>query len=446
VAEPPVKDQRYSQALTSVQRTIDRYKRCNDEEKSQLKGDVAQLRQMQSKLSSGRVDIVIFGEISTGKSALINALVGEAVAEVDVQGGWTKEVWRVPWDGAGYCVPGFRDSQIVLIDTPGLNEVGGADRTVMAEDAAQRADLILFVTDSDLNETEFSALTALDAVNKPIILVFNKVDLYDREQRERLVEVLRDERLSDIVQPEDIILASADPREVEYIIESADGSTRSEWRKPKPNIESLKYRILQVLENDGMALLALNAAMYAADKSDRIASLKVEIRARTANATIWSYATTKSIAVAVNPLPVADVIGGTAVDVAMVVHLAHAYGIEVNWSSAQQLVSAIVKAAGWMGLTELTIHTLCWAFTALTGGWGRFATALPQGAVAGYGSYIVGQSAKYYFEHGASWGGENPKEVVTRILEETDKDSVIQNLKGEIQKKLLRNKYSKKKK
>ena len=41
------------------------------------------------------------GEISTGKSALINALVGRDVAAVDVQGGWTKEIWKVNWEGSG---------------------------------------------------------------------------------------------------------------------------------------------------------------------------------------------------------------------------------------------------------------------------------------------------------------------------------------------------------
>ena len=69
-------------------------------------------------------------------------------------------------------------------------------------------------------------------------------------------------------------------------------------------------------------------------------------------------------------------------------------------------------------------------------------TALPQGAAAGYGSYIVGQAARYYFEHGASWGQQGPKRVVTRILENTDKQSVLQRLKEEIKKKISMNRYA----
>ena len=171
-------DEHYRRAVATVEKTLEKLHGCSNEEKQQLQGELHQLQQMLSKLTTGRVEIAVFGEISTGKSALINALVGQAVTEVDVQGGWTKEIWHVSWEGAGYCVPGLADSQVVLVDTPGLNEVGGQDRTVMANQAAQRADLILFVTDSDLNETEYAALTALASVQKPIILVLNKIDLY----------------------------------------------------------------------------------------------------------------------------------------------------------------------------------------------------------------------------------------------------------------------------
>jgi GTP-binding protein Era len=438
----PVENDPFRHALSAIEHALASLDRCSPEEKERLHRDLAELREMERKLTGGRVEIAVFGEISTGKSALINALVGQAVASVDVRGGWTREVWKVPWDGCGYVVPGLAGSMVVLVDTPGLNEVGGGERGNLAKTAASQADLVLFVTDSDLNETEYSALVALAAANKPIVLVFNKIDLYSPEDRDRLLDVLRDERLAEILQPENVVLAAADPRPIEYVIESTDGSVRSEMRKPPPQVGDLKARILQVLEKDGLALVALNAAMYAADKSDRIVALKVQMRGDRANATIWSYAGFKSLAVAINHVPVADVIGGSVVDAAMIVTLAHIYGLPMTWANARGLVSSIAQAAGWLALGELVTHAVCWTCKALTLGWATVLTAVPQGAAAGYGSYIVGQAARYYFEHGGSWGGESPKAVVGRILDQTDKQSVLDHLKDEIRKKLQLNPHA----
>jgi small GTP-binding protein len=434
--------QAYTEAMASVRHAIAQFDGCSAAEKAGLARELAELEAISRKLEMGHVEIVIFGEIDTGKSALINALIGQAVAEVDVRGGWTKDAWSDWWSGCGYVVPGFEHSQVVLVDTPGINEVDGAARATIAHDAAARADLILFVTDSDLNHTEYTALVNLAATHKPIVLVLNKVDNYTTEQRQQLREVLAS-RLRGLITADDIVETAADPLPREYVIEAADGSVRSEIRQPPRQVELLKSRILDVLARDGKALVALNAAMYAADRSDSIASKRIEMRDAQATSIIWSYAAMKAIGVALNPVPAADVLGGSAIDVTMVVTLAHVYGISLTWNNARKLIESIIKAAGWVMLGEMATHLAATLFKGLTFGTGTVLTALPQGAAAGYGSFIVGQAAKYYFEHGASWGGEAPKAVVARILEATDKQSVLERLKAEINAKLRLNKYAK---
>jgi small GTP-binding protein len=431
----------YRQALAAVEQTLDRVRRCTDEEKARLRAELAGLRQMHEKLTSGRVEIVIFGEISTGKSALINALVGQDVASVDVRGGWTKEVWHVAWNGTGYCLPGLGESQVVLVDTPGINEVGGSARGEMAREAAQRADLILFVTDSDLNDIEHANLVQLATFHKPLIVVLNKIDLYGRDQRAKLLDMLRNQRLKDIVPAEHIVTAAADPREREYVIQVADGSQRSEWRKPGPDVEELKGLILQLLDREGLSLIALNAALYAADKSDRVASLRVQLRNMRAQQVIWSYATLKVVGVGLNPLPLADVFGGVAIDGAMIVTLAAVYGLEMSTTHAKELAISIAKAAGLMTVSVAASSVLMSLLKGVTLGKSTLITAVPQGLAAGFGSYIVGEAAQYYFEHGSSWGGESPKAVAQRILNRTDKQSVLERLKAEIAKKLHLNHY-----
>ncbi len=442
-AEP--QDDELSAALRSVEAALERIKGCTDSEREALAADIRGLREMAAKLRDQRVEIAIFGEISTGKSALINALVGRAATAVDIRGGWTKDVWHVTWEGVGYCVPGFENSSIVLLDTPGLNEVDGASRTAMARDVAGRADLVLFVTDSDLNETEYSALVELAASYKPLILVLNKADLYTPDELDSLLTLFREKRLAGLVDPANIVTTKADPRRVEYIIESADGSTRSEWRKPPVQIDELRERIVEVLERDGKELVALNASMFAADRSDRMAALRVQLRSEKATQLIWTYAGLKAVAVALNPHPAFDVVGGSAIDATMVIMMGRMYGIEITKTGAVKLVTSILKAAGWVIAGELAVSWTSSLIKGLTLGASTVLTALPQGVAAGYGSYIVGQAARYYFENGASWGDQGAKHVVKRILDHTDKQSVIENLKEKIRAKLSTNQYAGKK-
>ena len=435
-------DADYEAAMATIRQAIEQFRGCTPEERASLQRDLDQLHSMADKLAAGKVEIVVFGEISTGKSALINALVGEAVADVNVRGGWTKDVWNLGWSGAGYVVPGLSNSEVVLVDTPGLNEVDGAQRAAMAHEAAQRADLVLFVVDSDMNEVEYSALVELAASHKPIVLVLNKADLYTPEELTELMSVFRGPRLAGVVDPENVVIAKADPRQVEYYVESADGRTRQEWRKPAPDVAALRERILEVLAAEGNVLIALNAAMYAADKSDRMGALRVRMRNEKAKQTIWSFMVLKAVGVASNPLAVADVVGGTALDAAMVVTLGRVYGIEITTANARELTTSILKAAGWVMLSEAAVSYTSSFLKAVTGGWATPITALPQMAAAGWGSYIVGESARYYFEHGTSWGQQGPKRVVAQILENTDKRSVLQRLKSEIKKKISLNRYA----
>ena len=434
-------DQQFKHAIEAVQSTIDKLREGSESEQEALHSDITQLSEMYEKATTGRVEIVIFGEISTGKSALINALIGRHVAEVDVQGGWTKQVWGTNWEGAGHVVPGLDRSELVLIDTPGINEVGGADRAELAETTARKADLILFVTDSDLNDTEYSALVTFAAVQKPIIMVFNKVDLYDKEDLSSLMEIV-EKRVDGLILKEHIVQTTADPRSIEYVIEDEDGSEKAEWRKPEPDVGDLKAMILETLEKEGKGLIALNAALFAADKSDKIATVRVQMRNRQADKVIWGMAATKALTVAANPIPLVDVLGGVAVDALMIITLSKVYGLNFSMAQARNLAKAIGKGAGMVLIAE---QLTSWGSSLIKGLSFGFSTALsliPQGAAAGFSSYVVGKAAKHYFEHGGSWGADSAKDVVREILDSTDKDSVLNHLKDEIRQKLDWNRHA----
>jgi hypothetical protein len=418
------------EALRSLQRTLDELRKCKPEERENLKEVERQLEQLLSKLTHGRVEIVVIGEISTGKSALINALAGQKVASVDVRGGWTRDVNKCPW--AEYKLPGQEQSSVVLVDTPGLNEIDGEARATLAKQAAETADLILFVTDSDLNEVEYQTLLSLHRYAKPIIVVLNKEDLLSRDQKERLLEVLRTERLTGIVPPDLVIPASADPRECQYIIQKADGTEECRWQKPAPNVVELKQRILEILDREGLSLVVLNSSMYASDASDKIVQTRMRYRQQTADRIILGYSVLKGMIVGAIPFPLADLSAGAVCDVVMIYHLARVYDIPISRSQAAQLLGVITAAAGGLGLSQWALQLGFNALKTLTLGFSTVLTFVSQAVVAAFTTYIVGLTAQYYFEHGASWGDEDPRRVIGRILNSIDRNSVMQQLKEQI--------------
>jgi GTPase len=364
------------------------------------------------------------------------------VAKVDVRGGTTIDLKNWTWESCSYKVPGLGDSEVVLVDTPGMNEVDGSDRARLAREASEKADLILFVVDADLNASEAATLIELVQTRRPVFVVLNKIDRYGKADRERLLNIIRKERIPRQIDPENVIPVSADPPEREVITIKPDGTETSEWSKPAPQVENLRLRILEVLEAEGKALLVLNAALFTADRSDKLASVRVKLREKKVNDLITRFAVIKGTAVAFNPVPVADVLGGTACDFGMVYQLAQVYGYSMSWAKARQLVNSIAGSVASIVAIEIITHSAAGIFKGLTFGLGTVVTAVPQGGVAAFGTYIVGQATKVYFENNASWGKGGPKPVVQAILKSIDKKSVLTELKQEIQKTLDRNKHA----
>jgi hypothetical protein len=69
-------------------------------------------------------------------------------------------------------------------------------------------------------------------------------------------------------------------------------------------------------------------------------------------------------------------------------------------------------------------------------GLSTFITASAQGAVAYYGTFVVGQAADFYFEQGKSWGKLGPKQAVKRILDSIDRNSIIAQAREDIMVKI----------
>jgi GTPase SAR1 family protein len=147
-----------------------------------------------------------------------------------------------------------------LIDTQGIDEVDGEVRAEIALKASKQADLILFVITGDMTRLEQEAIAQLQIYSKPILLVFNKIDLYAEQDCTAIHQALQNEEVRKLISLQEIILTSAEPKPVKVRIQYSDGSDSQEvWEQPKPEIQDLKEKILDLLNTEGKELLAVNA-------------------------------------------------------------------------------------------------------------------------------------------------------------------------------------------
>ncbi len=389
-----------------------------------LSEDYAQIERMLDKLEHGHVHIAAFGRVGVGKSSVLNALLGEERFSVSALHGETRTADAMAWTS-------YEDGGVYLIDTPGINEIDGEAREELARDVASRVDLVLFVVDGDMTDTEIDALRSLMRQQRPVLLALNKVDRYTDSEVELLLRTLA-ERTEGIIDPANIVTASANPAAMTYIEVDAEGIEQVSKRRPDADIVTLKERLWDILEAEGQTLAALNASLFAGDLSDRVAQRILETRRVLGERLIRTYSVSKGVAVAFNPVPVADLFAAAFVDGAMIWHLSKLYDLPLGRGEARSLAGAIVtQLAALMG-TVWAMHFVSSALKVGTAGMSTVVTAGAQGAVAYYATFVVGKVAERYLVQGKSWGDGGPKQVVQEILDSIDRDSILSDARADI--------------
>jgi GTPase len=422
-----------------------------------LEPEIHSLGLMLDKLDRQIVQIAVFGMVGRGKSSLLNALLGQPVFETGAIHGVTLDVQRANWqmrreaiagsdrDLLRVSLHGMGNSQIELIDTPGIDEVEGENREAMARQLAKQADLILFVIAGDMTKIEFQALSELRKASKPILLVLNKIDQYPAADRLSIYHKIRDQRVKELLSPDEIVMAAASPL-VAKAVRKPDGQIVAHLSQGAPQVEELKLKILEVLHREGKSLVALNTMLYADDVNEQLVQRKMEIRDRAANQVIWNGAITKAVAIALNPVMVLDLLSGAMIDVALILTLSKLYGINMTQQGAVGLLQKIAIGMGGITATELlavlglgSLKGLLGISAPATGGVSLapyISVALTQAGVAGGSSYAIGQVTKAYLANGATWGEDGPKTVIARILASLDETSILNRIKDELRAKL----------
>jgi uncharacterized protein len=372
-------------------------------------------QEIEQDLKYRELRIVVFGTGSAGKTSLVNALLGRMVGEVSPTLGTTTvgETYRLELKGI------HRD--LLITDTPGLLEVGvaGTAREQAARRLATEADLLLFVVDADLTQSEYGALEALRNIGKRFILVFNKIDRYRAADREAIAQKLYDRvqnwRDGEDRDQEKIVAIAANPQPIRL--------ENGETVQPEPKIGALIRQMVTILRAEGEELLADNILLQAQRLGEDVRQLIDEERSRKANRLVDRFQWIGAGVIWVTPLPVVDLLATAAVNAQMVVEIGRVYGCEMDFERGKELALSLAKTLGGLGILTGVIEVVTTALELSVGGY--VVGKSIQSISAAYLTRIAGKSFVEYFRNDQDWGDGGISGVVQRQFELNRRDEFV---------------------
>lgn len=194
-----------------------------------------EIREQRRRRKSGEIYISVYGEISSGKSSLVRALLPEAKAETDPRAGTTRTICQYGWQAPS-------GDRIFIADLPGFN----LEDDTAAREETRRAHLVIFLCDSDLTASQMAQLHYLKNLDKPLLLALNKADRYSGEELEILLAGLVEKTGLD---NSDIVTITAGGREQFVRLLGEEIEHRGE-RPRRPEITQLRKTIQRKLDQN----------------------------------------------------------------------------------------------------------------------------------------------------------------------------------------------------
>ncbi len=141
--------------------------------------------------SPKRLSICLVGRPNVGKSSLANRLLGESRQMVSTIAGTTRDAVDLPFS--------LRGKEYLLVDTPGVRRKGRISEklerysVVAAFRSMQRAHVSIVVLDASepFADQDARLLRLVHDRGRPLVVVVNKTDLLDSEQRKKYDDLLK---------------------------------------------------------------------------------------------------------------------------------------------------------------------------------------------------------------------------------------------------------------
>jgi len=285
---------------------------------------------LEADRQTGLIRIALFGEISSGKSSLLTALLPEIEVVRDVIGGSTREIESYRWtSNAG--------DQLIVVDMPGLNEVGES-LSGQTRKEALRAHIVIYLCDGDLTRDQQQELDALLALDKPTILALNKMDRYQPDEL-----ALLKTQLSQKNPGVQAVVSIRTGGERLVIVQRPDGSEQQQTRPLPPQLNELRLALQRLIDSDTEMLDQLRDISLFTLISRQLDKAEAEQRSVKAQAIVGSYTKKAVFGALAAVTPGTDLIIQSYLGTKMIKELSTLYDYPVRKIDSELLIELAQK-------------------------------------------------------------------------------------------------------
>ena len=337
-------------------------------EKSFFNREIISFNQQLFRLKEKQIRIGTYGKSGVGKSSVLNSLLDKDIFKTNIINGSTKEIQSEVWTLKDQTL-----NSIELLDSPGF-DFCNIKFPEKIYSRINHSDLILFVVAGDINRNELNKISSLIKDGKKIIIILNKIDLFNKNDLKEIKENIKSKLPKDLNIP--IILN---------------------------NGINLKNYLTKIINQYGEIFLTLNSIQLADKLFLQIKEQRLKRRQKLAQSTIGKFSTIKASAVALNPFILFDVAGSFALDTALINELSKIYGLKLKGESTRKIFKNISINNLFLGVTQIGINTsfnLIRKVILLTAPFTNGLSLLPYGpisiiqaAIAIYSTKIIGKLA-----------------------------------------------------
>lgn len=312
----------------------------------------------------------------------------------------------------------------------------GENSNVAILSEVQKSDFVLFLTNGDLTDSEFQVLQQLKAVKQPTLLVFNKQDQYQVDERATVLQSLKQRMQGNVV------ATAASPVSVKVRKHEADGTVQEWMEQPAPDIQQLTQQLGEVLAQQGKQLVCTTTLRKVLLLKAEAKSCLNRVRCDRSTPIIEQNQWIAAAAALANPIPALDILATAAINAQMVMDLGNIYQQKISLEQAQQVAGTMGSLMLKLGLVELSTRAVTGilktnAITFVAGG-------LVEGVSAAYLTRVAGLSLVEYFEQqeialetGNGLNLEKLRQVLQTVFQQNQKMAVLEAFVKQGVKRLL---------